>query len=63
MYNANLVFWDCKSMGIRSCSTPSHSERSKVGYPEGFGDMETTHRTGTLNEDVSALTGFPRCLE
>ena len=50
-------------MWIRPRPTPRHGERSEVRYVQGFRDVDASHGTGTLDQDVCALAGLPRSLQ
>ena len=52
-----------QQVSLKPCPTPGHCEGSEVGDSEGFCNMYATHGTWTLDENVSALTCFPRSLQ
>jgi len=63
LYATNLVFWDSEGVWVCPSACPNHRECPKVGYLECLCDVITAHGAGTFNQDVCALTSFPRCLQ
>lgn len=48
-----------ESVRVSSSSRPKHGEGSEVRNRESFSNVNSSDRTGTLDDDVGTLTGIP----